>query len=150
MRILAIDYGTVRVGTALSDELGILASPFRLLRYSRAVVEEIAKIVEEHNVGTVVVGMPTAPNGEDSLTVRQVRNFVERLHGALPNATVTTWDESRSTLRAVGMMQSAGVGRKGRREDGKRDLWAAALILQEYLEAERESRKRDQGSSGRN
>lgn len=134
MRILSIDYGTARVGTAISDELGIVATPFRLLRYSRAVVAEIARIVEEQKVGTVVVGMPSAPNGEDSLTVRQVRNFVERLRTLLPEIPVTTWDESRSTLRAVQMMEGAGIGRGRRREEGKRDLWAAALILQEYLE----------------
>lgn len=137
MRTLAIDYGTARVGTALSDELGIIASPFRLLPYSRAVVDQIASIVAEQNVGTVVVGMPSAPNGEESLTVRQVRNFIERLRKALPETTITTWDESHSTLRAVGMMQKAGIGRERRREAGKRDLWAAALILQEYLEAKR-------------
>lgn len=136
MRILAIDYGTVRVGTAISDEIGMIATPFRLLPYSREVVQTIATIVAEESIGEVVVGVPFMHDGRETLTTRQAENFAARLRTILP-CPVVEWDEAFSSRRAGERMIEAGVPKSKRRKKGNTDTWAAAIVLQDYLDSRR-------------
>jgi putative Holliday junction resolvase len=139
MRLLAVDYGTARVGIAISDELGMFARPYKLLPASEKLPEEIAAIVRENAVGEVVVGMPYGLDGGESGTTRKVKAFLRDLQAALP-CSVVEWDESHSSRTAVERMVTAGVGKKRRRQKGTTDTWAAAVILQEYLDAKNISR----------
>jgi putative Holliday junction resolvase len=134
MRILAIDYGTTRIGTAMCDELEIVVTPFKVLSYNRDVAQEIAKIVREENVETVVIGMPHALNGNETETTRRVRNFAAKLRGLL-SCPVEEWDETYSSRKASMRMVEAGVKKKKREQKGTNDTWAAAIILQEFLAA---------------
>lgn len=134
MRTLGIDYGTARVGLAVSDELGILASPYTVLSYSKGVIEEIAEIVRKENVGEVVVGMPYGLKGESTESTERTKRFAEKLREAL-SCTVAEWDEAFSSRRAVARMVEAGVRKSQRRRKENTDAWAAAIILQEYLES---------------
>jgi len=134
MRILSIDYGTARLGLALSDELKMFASPLIVLPYSAAVVEQIERIVRENDVERVVLGMPYALDGSETPSTRRVKEFAERLRTALP-CPVDEWDESLSTRSASELMIGAGVRKKSRRRKGTADLWAASIILQEYLDS---------------
>ncbi|MEP7218125.1 MAG: Holliday junction resolvase RuvX [Bacteroidota bacterium] len=134
MRILAIDFGTVRIGTALSDELKMLASPYKVVQYSRNSPADIAAIVAEQKVETVVMGMPYALDGTESEMTRQTKNFAEKLRAIIP-CPVVEWDEAFSSRKAGERMRGAGVRKKKRSQKGITDTWAAAIILQEYLDA---------------
>lgn len=134
MRVLGIDYGTARVGLALSDELGILATPHGAVAYSADVHLQIAGIVREQNVGTVVLGMPYDLKGQETDSTRRVKRFAEKLREVL-SCPVVEQDEALSSRRAVERMVEAGVKKSRRRQKENTDAWAAAIILQEYLDA---------------
>lgn len=133
MKHLGIDYGKRRTGLAISDETGLLARPYRLLETSPDTPGEIAAIVEEESVGIVVLGMPYDLRGEETDTTRLVRTFGQELRKLL-SCPVEEQDEALSSRRAVEQMVQAGVGKKRRGEKGRTDTWAAAIILQEYLD----------------
>lgn len=134
MRVLAIDFGTVRIGTAISDELGLVARPLVVIPYSRtAAAEQIAELARRENAQRVVIGMPYALDGTESDMTRLVKRFAELLRPLLP-CPLDEWDEAYSSRTAGARMLSAGVGRKRRGEKGRTDAWAAAVILEGYLE----------------
>jgi putative Holliday junction resolvase len=134
MRILAIDFGTVRIGTALSDELRMLASPHIVIPYSKDAAQAVAALAAQQNVESVVLGMPYALDGTESEMTRQTKNFAAKLR-ALVTCPVIEWDEAFSSRRAGEQMRSAGVKKKKRQTKGTTDAWAAAIILQEYLDS---------------
>lgn len=134
MRILSIDYGTVRIGTALSDELKLFASPYLVVPAGEGAAEAIAAIVRDNGVEQVVIGMPYALNGTESHMTRQTKEFAERLRAILPCAVVE-WDESFSSRAAGEKMRGSGMKKKKRQEKGTTDTWAAAIVLQEYLDS---------------
>ena len=134
-RILALDYGTKRIGVALSDELGWTAQP--LETYERRTLDldlvHILDLVKMHEVGQVLLGLPLRLNGEEGLAVQAVHQFLERLADALP-VPVITWDERLTTKDAEELLVAADVSRKKRK--GVVDRVAAAILLQSYLEAQ--------------
>ena len=134
MRILSVDFGTVRIGTALSDELGMFASPHVVIPYSAEAASELAAIVEREKVGRVVIGMPYPLDGPEPAMTRQTKNFANRLRTILP-CPVVEWDEAFSSRKAGERMRSAGMKKKKRQTKGTTDTWAAAIILQEYLDS---------------
>ncbi len=136
MRILSIDHGAVRVGLAMSDELKMFASPYKVLKTSATTVDEIARIVRENDVERVVLGMPYTLDGGESPSTRRVKAFAGRLREALP-CPVEEWDEAFTSRSASERMIGSGVRKKRRSEKGSADLWAAAIILQEYLDSTR-------------
>jgi len=133
-RILAIDYGTKRIGLALSDPMHILASGAGTLANDGELFERIVALVRSHDVTLVVVGMPYAPDGGRGQKAREVGTFIDRLRAAL-EIPVTTWDESFSSVNARGAMREGGMKRKQRQEKGRVDEMAARLLLQEYMES---------------
>ena len=135
MRTLGIDYGTARVGLALSDEFGILASPYRTLAYSKEILREIADVVREQEVGTVVLGIPYDLNGAVTESTKRTMAFAEKLREVLP-CPVIEMDEALSSRRAVQKMVEAGVKKSKRRNKENTDAWAAAIILQEFLDGQ--------------
>lgn len=132
MRALGIDYGTLKVGLALSDELKMLASPFKVIPSNLQLADEIARIVRENNVDLIVMGMPYYDGAETQTTVK-VRAFTDQLR-TLVAVPIFYWDESFSTRFARSRMIDAGVRKKRRHTRGTTDTWAAAIILQEYLD----------------
>jgi putative Holliday junction resolvase len=147
-RILALDPGERRVGVALSDELGILASPLCILhRPGRERATLVADLAREHGVVEIVVGFPRTLRGEVGPQARRVERFVEELREAV-DVPVRLWDERYSTAEAADLMaatrkRSAGRprpgGRAGRLAAPHLDAVAAAVILQEYLDSRRSS-----------
>ncbi len=134
MRVFSIDFGTVRIGTALSDELKMFASPFKVIAASRHAVAEIAALVAENNVETIVIGMPYALDGSESAMTLQTKAFATKLR-ELVRCPVVEWDEAFSSRKAGEQMRGAGVKKKKRQQKGTTDTWAAAIILQEYLDS---------------
>ncbi len=134
MRTLALDLGTVRIGVALSDPLGLVASPETVIQCTdrRRDLERIADLVASTGAELVVVGMPTTLRGEHGPAAQQVDEFVRELaeHISVP---VTTWDERMTTAVAERALLEGGKSREARRE--LRDKVAATVLLQSYLDA---------------
>ncbi|MDP2361884.1 MAG: Holliday junction resolvase RuvX [bacterium] len=139
-RVLGLDYGTVRVGVALSDESGQLARPLLTLDARAGLVERLRVLAAEHGVRRVVLGRPLRSRGEPGTLDGAILHFAEVLRGL--GLEVVLWDEGGSSLRADELMRQAS-GRRGaatpvqvrrRRREGERDRGAAAVLLQDYLD----------------
>ncbi|HEY7912056.1 MAG TPA: Holliday junction resolvase RuvX [Blastocatellia bacterium] len=132
MRILAVDLGTKRIGTAISDELGISIRPVETIRRS-SVERDIARLkslVSDLEAEAVVVGLPLRMDGTIGDAARDVLRFVERLRSQLDRA-VHTQDERLTSYEAEQMMIERGLSREQRR--ARSDEFAAMIILQDYL-----------------
>jgi len=134
MRSLALDVGDVRIGVALSDETGVLASGLpTLVRVGpRKDVKAVKALVRDKEVGEVVVGLPRNLAGDIGPQAEKVLAFVADLEAALP-VPVVTWDERFTTALANRTMIEGGLSRRARRESV--DQVSAILILQSYLDA---------------
>jgi len=134
MRILALDVGTVRIGLALSDPLGISAQPLQTLG-SKGVardVEAIAEIVQERGVETVVVGLPLSLNGHENEATERSRKLAEALETRCPELGLEFQDERFTTAVAEASLIEGGMRRKTRKSVV--DQAAAVLILQAWLD----------------
>ena len=131
-RILALDYGTKRIGVALSDELGWTAQPLETFerRTLDRDVAHIASLVNTHEVGQVVLGFPLQLNGREGPAVQAMREFAVRLEQSL-SVPLVLWDERMTTKAAEELLIAADVSRKKRK--GAVDRVAAAILLQSYL-----------------
>ncbi len=131
-RLLALDLGQARHGAAVCDEAGILATPLFVLSRHPTRAEDFAEIAalarRERAVG-VLAGLPLDSQGKEGQQARWVRRYAGRLSAALP-VPVAFWDESYSTADAERLVHASG-GRT------PLDAAAAAVMLQEFLEARR-------------
>lgn len=133
MRILALDYGTRRVGIAISDELGLLARPLGFLPAQpfETFVQRLQALLEQHRVKRVLVGIPRNMDGSYGPAAETVRNWMSRLQQSLAIPLVP-WDERLTTVQAHRMLYEAGLA--GRKHRGRIDSSAAAILLQSYLD----------------
>jgi putative holliday junction resolvase len=124
MRVMALDYGLKRTGVALSDPTGLLARPHSVVVDAAAKpgLETLDALVEEHDVGLVVVGMPLTLRGEHGEQARATETFVQSL-GARLRVPVETFDERFTTALA-----------RQTPSDTAEDALAAAHLLQSYLD----------------
>ncbi|MFQ5493327.1 MAG: Holliday junction resolvase RuvX [Candidatus Dojkabacteria bacterium] len=132
MKVVAIDYGTSKIGFAVSDETGLIARGLEVLRVKNGskLVNLVVKRLADLKPELVVVGVPYGWKGKDSPQTESVRDFISALEGEI-GVSVETWDESYSTQRAE-------RGAKGRRKKNS-DSEAARIILQEFLDHRNES-----------
>jgi putative Holliday junction resolvase len=129
-RVLGVDYGTKRVGLALSDTLRITANPHSTV--ARAdVIAEVMNLVKEMDVGTIVVGLPTGLSGDEGVSAAEARKLADEL-GSAAGIEVVLVDERYTSRIAESSLLQTGMKRRERRE--KVDQVAAALILQDYLD----------------
>ncbi len=136
-RVLGIDYGSRRVGLALSDPLRVIAGGAGVLQNSPVLITTLARFVDENQVVVVVVGMPYAPDGGSGKKGEEVGRFIRQLQEAIA-VPVTTWDESFTTVEAGAALRNGGMKKKQRRRKGVLDEMAARVLLQEYLDAHKE------------
>jgi putative Holliday junction resolvase len=140
MRILGIDYGQKRLGLALSDEEGILASP--LSSYSRRILDQdldfLAALAKEKQVRQIVVGLPRNMNGSLGEMAKEAFAFEAALKEKIQIPTAT-FDERLTSSEAERLLIQADISRRRRRT--LRDSLAAVLILQGYLETLKQSAK---------
>ncbi|MBI2847673.1 MAG: Holliday junction resolvase RuvX [Chloroflexi bacterium] len=132
-RTLALDVGDRRIGVALSDPNGILASPHTILerRDDERDVEAVIHLISQHDVGTIVVGLPRSMDGSIGEQAQKVKVFVEKLRNRA-TVPIVLRDERLTTVSARRLMQSVGTKKTRRRM--RDDAIAAALILQGYLD----------------
>lgn len=135
MRILALDHGTVRIGIAVSDELGMLAHPLDPLPAEPLpnLLDAIKRLLQEREVSLILVGLPRNMDGSHGPAVQKVEAFVHLLRETIA-IPVRTWDERLTTTQAHRMLAESGKREKERR--GRVDSSAAAVLLQSYLDAQ--------------
>ncbi len=131
-RVMGIDYGSKRVGVAVSDPLGIIAGGAGTLANDGALLDRLATMVREQDVARVVVGMPYAPDGGTGAKGAEVEAFIGELRRHV-GVAIDTWDESFSSVEAHRTFVETGMKRKKRRQKQRVDEMAARLMLQEYL-----------------
>lgn len=143
--VLALDVGEKRIGVAVSDELGLLASPRTVIhrRTTQQALDEIARLLREVGPCTVVVGLPVSLDGQLHGQAQTVRRFAERLRSRIGVPLVYV-DETLSTVRAEEQLRAAGVRPDRIRE--RIDAVAAAVILEDYLEQQRRAARHSGGS----
>jgi len=133
-RLMGVDAGTVRVGIALSDELGVMARPAATIprRGDRGTAEAIRDLAREAGVDRIVVGLPLSMAGGEQASSVDARRLAEAIRVAT-GLPVVTWDERLTTAAAERSLIESGVRRERRREIV--DQVAAAVLLQGFLDA---------------
>ncbi len=136
MRIMALDVGDRRIGVALSDPLGMLASPLttiaRATSDTDAAIDAVLELAEEHEAAEILVGIPYLMSGRIGAQARITLDFAQAL-AERTHIPVTHTDERLSSVQADRMLaQSGGVSARNK---GRTDAAAAAVILQAYLDA---------------
>ncbi|MBI2378791.1 MAG: Holliday junction resolvase RuvX [Deltaproteobacteria bacterium] len=136
---LGVDYGSRRVGVAVSDELG--ARPLEVIDRKRVdPILRIKALVELYEIRRVFVGLPFRLDGRAGPEVERARSFVAELSSVLAGIPVDTIDEALTTFEANQRMIDAGIPPEERKS--KVDAWAAAVMLEEAL-SKPDSRARD-------
>ena len=130
-RIMGIDYGSRRVGVALSDRLGIAAHPFDVFDAGPDLPRRLADLVGSEDATEVVIGLPISLDGTEQAAARRTRRFADRLR-PLVEVEVVLYDERLTTRIAEGVLVAAGTSRAKRRR--RVDKVAAAVMLQGYLD----------------
>ncbi|MFA5622701.1 MAG: Holliday junction resolvase RuvX [Candidatus Dojkabacteria bacterium] len=136
--ILAIDYGNKRIGLALSDSKGVIASPLEVLEVTKrrnidVLLQDILKIIDEYRVKTILLGNPQIFDSRHLKTTKVIESFKEKL-SQLTDLPIIYQDESYSTTEAQNMLLSLGQNTKSTKH--KIDKIAATLFLQEFLNSE--------------
>jgi putative holliday junction resolvase len=132
-----VDWGEVRIGLALSDESQVLATPLETLRRrpgKRFPMPRFLELTALHQPVGLLVGLPLSGEGEEAESAAAAREMAETLkrRSGLP---MELWDERMSTARALGAIQEQGGTTRGRKGDV--DALAAAVLLQHFLDARR-------------
>lgn len=132
-RLMGIDHGVVRIGVALSDPLGMFASPNMIITHSTTEedFQTLTDIVRREQVAKIVLGLPTDSEGRIGHQAQIVIDWARELAGQV-DVPIVFWDESYSSISASDILQR--VGKRRKRGEPLDDV-AAAAILQEYLDA---------------
>ncbi len=132
-RTLGIDFGTRRIGLALSDPTGTLASPLPFLENTglREVAAKLQELVQIHGVETVVIGLPRNMDGTYGPSAQKVRDFITQIQSQL-SAEIIPQDERLTTTQATRALSQMGLSQKDLRK--KVDSSSAAIILQQFLD----------------
>ncbi|HMG41456.1 MAG TPA: Holliday junction resolvase RuvX [Acidimicrobiales bacterium] len=135
MRALGLDLGEKRIGVALSDSAGTMATPYELVQRSGSRERDharIAALAEEAGAELIVVGLPLSLDGSKGPAVQNVEAELAELREHVP-LPFETWDERLSTVEATRRLRAAGV--RGPRRRQLVDQVAATVILQSWLDA---------------
>ena len=130
-RTMAVDLGTARTGIAVSDELGMLAQPWKTLPGGDATLEAVVAAAGEIQPGRILVGLPRNMNGTYGPAAENARTFAEHLRARV-GCPVDLWDERLTTVAAQRALRESG--RKARDQRGVVDQVAAQILLQSWLD----------------
>lgn len=145
-RILGLDVGGRRIGVAVSDELGMVASPVRFVQRGPKAFDELRALVARYGAVQLVAGLPVGLSGREGPQAAEVRAFADAVAKAVA-LPLAYWDERLTSTMAERTLIASGTRRAKRRE--QIDAVAAAIILQGYLDHQRWSGARGQGSGVR-
>ena len=135
-RLAGIDYGTVRIGIAITDPAQSLASPLEILTRRDLAQDEryFRRLAEQERLAGFVVGLPVHTSGEESQKSIEAREFAKWL-GEITKLPIVLFDERYTTAHAEALLQDAGLTSKRRK--ARRDMLAAQILLAAYLESGR-------------
>lgn len=127
-RILALDYGRVHTGAAVCDPSGTIVRPLEAIDEAASPegIRKIAKLVEEEDIGAVIVGLPVSLDGGHGAQAAETKEFIENLAGAL-DVQVSPWDERFTSKLAE---------QKGRFSKSDPHSLAACCLLEDFLDSE--------------
>jgi putative Holliday junction resolvase len=134
-RVLALDYGSKRVGVAMSDPLRVLAGGVGTWENDAALPGKISRLVTDEDIALIVVGMPYAPDGGKGAKAQEVEVFIGRVKSVV-QVPLTTWDESYTSVDAHRVFREGGMKKKQRRVRASVDTMAARILLQQFLDAQ--------------
>ncbi|HEX7410635.1 MAG TPA: Holliday junction resolvase RuvX [Bacteroidales bacterium] len=132
-RVLAVDYGSKRVGIAVTDELQLIANPLTTV-HAKDIFSFLHDYISREPVDCIVVGEPRQMNNTPSESVLFIDPFVKRLRKEFPDIKVERVDERFTSLMATKSIRESGVNRKRRQDKALIDTISATLILQSYME----------------
>lgn len=136
-RIIGIDYGRKRTGLAVSDPLGIFASPLDTVP-SANIIEYLRNYAEKERIVRIVIGMPVNMNGAPSEAAADINAFLPALRRAFPGVPVETEDERFTSVLAHRAMIDGGMKASRRRDKKEVDRISASIILQTYLDRQKQ------------
>ena len=134
MRILGIDYGDARVGTAITDELGITAQGLETINHNgndKVVLAKIEELTQKYQISTIVVGMPINMNGTKTERIEKTQKFIHKLKCKFNKIKIQTVDERLTTVQAHKTMNDLGIKPKNKRKIV--DTISAVYILETYM-----------------
>ncbi|MFA4986288.1 MAG: Holliday junction resolvase RuvX [Candidatus Brocadiia bacterium] len=131
---IGVDYGDRRIGLAVSDPMGMIATPHSMLEHlsDEEAGKRIAKLAHELGATEVVVGLPRNMDGSEGFRAEKTRKFVEILEEIAQGLKVLFFDERLTTVQAQRSLRLMDSSRKEKKE--KVDTMAATLLLQAYLD----------------
>ena len=134
MRILGIDYGDIRVGTAITDELGITAQGLETIKHNgndKAVLARLDEIMDLYEISTMVVGLPLNMDGTKTERVEKTEKFIHKLKCKYNKLKIETVDERLTTVQAHKTMNELGI--KSKNKKNLVDTISAVYILEIYI-----------------
>jgi putative Holliday junction resolvase len=134
--VLAIDVGTRKTGFAVADALRIVAQPLDGVRAGEddpELLDHVARLLDERDVDTLLVGLPRNMDGSEGGRAVAVRAFAARLGARFPGLRVVPWDERLTTKAAEELLREAGYG--GRAAKERKDSWSALVLLRDWMES---------------
>jgi putative Holliday junction resolvase len=135
-RILAIDYGTKRVGLAVTDPGQIIATGLDTI-HSKDVISFLKNYISKEAVECFVIGEPKQMNAEDSKIKVQIDHFINKLKKEFPSIPIARYDERFTSMIATKTLLMSGLKKKDRQNKELVDMTSAIIILQSYLESKR-------------
>jgi len=133
-RVLAIDYGSKRIGLALSDPLLIFSYSYKTILNDDKLWQNLDQVIKEKEIVKIILGMPYQENGNLSSNAPMILKFKEALSKRY-SLDVIEWDESQTSERAKEIIIRNVAGKKKRRDKGLIDKGSASIMLQEYLDS---------------
>ena len=161
VRSLGLDVGDKRTGVAISGPQGLLAVPLTVIAKSEdATIDDVIKLVEQHHIERIVLGLPRSLNGSLGQQAHKVTVFTDKLRSVIASRSpersegtarqshltrvdIQLWDERFSTVAVEKLMVEAGTKKNKRKEH--RDALAAAFILQGFLDSRHSEQNEETG-----
>jgi putative holliday junction resolvase len=133
MRCLGIDFGSSRIGIAISDDLGMLAHPLETIPNDSEFLPRLQQIVLEKGVSRIVVGIPRNMDGSYGPAAEKAKLFLSQLKSEFAGVQLIAWDERLTTVEAQRLLHAAG--RDVKKSRPIIDQVAAQVLLQSYLDS---------------
>lgn len=133
MRCLGIDFGSSRIGIAISDDLGMLAHPLETVPNNSGFLSRLRQIVLEKGVSRIVVGIPRNMDGSYGPAAEKAKLFLSQLKSEFAGVQLIGWDERLTTVEAQRLLHAAG--RDVKKSRPIIDQVAAQVLLQSYLDS---------------
>lgn len=133
-KLLGLDLGEVRVGLAVTDDLGSIAFPAGVVDLRRQSLDDVAQVARDRDVEGIVAGLPTTMGGEEGFQAREARAMAAAL-AELVSVPIVFWDERLTSTIADRVLEGRAGKKRKNRTSGDRDAIAASIMLQSYVDA---------------